>query len=141
LLIVNVACKCGLTALNYQQLPQLYDEYASKGLKILAFPCNQFGSQEPGSHAEILEFVKKYDADMAEKLVFFEKADVNGVDARAPFVALKDACPSDDGTKDIGWNFQKFLVDHEGMPFKNYSPRTAPVDMKADIDALLSKRG
>lgn len=71
----------------------------------MAFPCNQFGAQEPGTHEEILEFVKKYDERMAEKLIFFEKADVNGANAREVYSYLKPIAPNDDGTTDIRWNF------------------------------------
>jgi glutathione peroxidase len=74
-----------LTKQNYQELPQLHDEYSARGFKILAFPCNQFGAQEPGTPEEILEFVSKFDPKMDEKLKFFEKADVNGAKAREVF--------------------------------------------------------
>jgi glutathione peroxidase len=107
LLVVNVASKWGLTKMNYQQLPQLYDEYSSRGFKVLAFPCNQFAGQEPGTHEEILEFVKQYDTNMADKLLFFEKADVNGAKARETFSFLKKETPNSDGTADIRWNFGK----------------------------------
>jgi glutathione peroxidase len=93
--------------MNYTQLPQLVDEYGSRGLKILAFPCNQFGGQEPGSPEEILAFVAKYDKEMAKKLVFFEKADVNGANTREVYSYLKKTCPNEDGTADIRWNFGK----------------------------------
>jgi len=110
LLLVNVASKWGLTKANYTQLPKLADDYGARGLKILAFPCNQFGGQEPGTHSEIIEFVKKFDPDMPEKLIFFEKADVNGANAREVFSYLKKELPNADGTKDVRWNFGKFLV-------------------------------
>lgn len=110
LLIVNVASKWGLTKLNYTQLPQISDEYSSKGLKILAFPCNQFGSQEPGSAQEILDFVKQFDANMADKLVFFEKGDVNGDNARDVYKLLTKELPNEDGTVDIAWNFGTCFV-------------------------------
>jgi glutathione peroxidase-family protein len=94
-----------LTKQNYQELPQLSDEYSARGLKILAFPCNQFGAQEPGDKEQILEFVKRFDADMAEKLTFFEKADVNGANAREVFSYIKPLAPNSDDTIDIRWNF------------------------------------
>lgn len=108
LLFVNVASQWGLTKLNYTQLPQLSDELGPKGLKILAFPCNQFGKQEPGSAAEILEFVKKFDEKMSDKLVFFEKGDVNGDDARDVYKLLTKDLRNEDGTVDIAWNFGKY---------------------------------
>lgn len=90
---------------NYVQLPQLYDEYSKRGFKILAFPCNQFGAQEPGTNEEIMDFVKKFDADMPEKLVFFEKADVNGANTREVYSFIKPLAPNSDDTTDIRWNF------------------------------------
>jgi len=105
LLFVNVASKWGLTKLNYTQLPTLSDEYGPKGLKILAFPCNQFGAQEPGSAQEIKDFVKKFDANMEDKLTFFEKGDVNGDTARDVYKYLTTTLPNEDGTVDIAWNF------------------------------------
>lgn len=96
-----------MTKANYTQLPKLADDYGARGLKILAFPCNQFGGQEPGTHSEIIEFVKKFDPDMAEKLIFFEKADVNGANAREVFSYLKKELPNADGTSDVRWNFGK----------------------------------
>jgi glutathione peroxidase-family protein len=97
--------------MNYTQLPKLVDEYGPRGFKVLAFPCNQFGGQEPGSHEEILEFVKKFDPKMSEKLDFFEKADVNGATAREVFSFLKRELPSEDGSSDIRWNFCKKSAD------------------------------
>lgn len=140
------------------------DEYGSRNFKILAFPCNQFGAQEPGTHDEIIEFVKKFDPDMPEKLTFFEKADVNGANAREVFSFIKQACPNEDGSTDVRWNFSKyskalacfhiihfrfsqlfvipakFLVDHEGVPYARYSTQTPPFDMKEDIEKLLKKK-
>ena len=86
-------------------MAKISDEYKDRGLKILAFPCNQFGGQEPGTHEEILEFTRTIDPDMPDKLIFFEKAEVNGANAREVFGFLKEALPSDDGTGGIRWNF------------------------------------
>ncbi|KAL3915420.1 MAG: hypothetical protein SGARI_008188, partial [Bacillariaceae sp.] len=83
----------------------IHDEYAQRGLKILAFPCNQFGGQEPGTPQEILDFVKKFDEKMSEKLVFFEKGDVNGANTREVFSFLKEKLPDEDGSQAIRWNF------------------------------------
>lgn len=118
----------------------LADQYKSQGLKILAFPCNQFGGQEPGDHQAIIEFTKTLDPDMPEKLDFFEKADVNGAKTREVFSFLKEKLPSDDGTTGIRWNFNKFLVDHEGEPYKRFGPTTEPNAMKEDIEHLLARR-
>jgi len=89
-----------------------------------------------------MEFVKQFNgAD--EKFTFFEKANVNGDDARTVFTYLKEKLPSDDGTKDISWNFEIFLVDQEGKPVKRYAPSKTPYDnMKEMIESLLEgKKG
>jgi Glutathione peroxidase len=91
-----------------KELPQLFDMYRDQGFQILAFPCNQFGMQEPGTHEEILEFVKKFDVDMAQKLVFFEKSDVNGANAREVYGFIKPLALNPDGTTDIRWNFSEY---------------------------------
>lgn len=139
LCVVNVASKWGLTKANYVQFSKLYDEYNSKGLKLLAFPCNQFGGQEPGIHAEILEFVES-NFGAKEKFTWFEKGHVNGKNTREVYSFLKQKLPSADGSADIRWNFAKFLVDREGTPFKRYGPKTKPDDMVADIEELLAKK-
>jgi glutathione peroxidase len=105
---------------------------------VLAFPCNQFGGQEPGTHEDILKFVEKYGA--REKLTWFEKADVNGAKAREVFSFLKEQLPNSDGTKDVQWNFGKFLIDHEGKPYKRFSPQEDPTTLKDDIEFLLKKK-
>lgn len=98
-----------MTHKNYTQLLQLYKDFHTKGLEILCFPCNQFGYQEPGTPDEILKFVRtKFDEKIDEKLVFFEKADVNGTNAREVFRWLKAEIPDEvDGHADIPWNFSK----------------------------------
>lgn len=77
---------------------------------------------------------------MDSKLVFFEKADVNGGNAREVYSFLKKVLPNEDESTDVRWNFAKFLVDHEGTPFKRYGPKTDPFDIKDDIEALLKKK-
>ena len=97
-----------MTKKNYTQLAKIHDDYADRGLKILAFPCNQFGAQEPGTPQEILDFVKKFDENMAEKLIFFEKGDVNGSNTREVFAFLKEKLPDEDGSEAIRWNFSEY---------------------------------
>lgn len=138
LLVVNVASKWGLTKQNYTELPQLIDEYGPRGLKVLAFPCNQFGGQEPGTHEEILKFVDKFFPH--EKVTWFAKGDVNGAGTREAFSFLKRELPAEDGSSNIRWNFAKFLIDHEGKPFKRYSPTAPPVSLKDDIETLLKRK-
>eukprot|EP00978_Attheya_sp_CCMP212_P046692 scaffold405648_cov55-Attheya_sp.AAC.2 len=116
----------------------LVEEYGARGFKVLAFPCNQFAGQEPGTHEEILKFVEKYGA--RETLTWFEKADVNGAKARGVFSFLKEKLPNPDGTKDVRWNFAKFLIDHEGKPYKRFTPKEDPSTLKDDIEFLLKKK-
>jgi len=138
LLFVNVASKWGLTKLNYTQLPLIVDEYGQQGFKVCAVPCNQFGGQEPGSHEEILKFVDKYGA--RDKFTWFKKGDVNGSKARDLYSFMKQALKNEDGTSDVRWNFAKFLIDHEGIPYKRYGAKTPPDDIKKDIEILLEKK-
>lgn len=127
-----------MTKQNYTEFSQIADEYSDRGLKILAFPCNQFGGQEPGTHEEILTFVDRF--DVREKLTWFEKGDVNGTETREVFSFLKRELPNSTGTSDILWNFAKFLVDHEGKPYKRYGSKCPPFAMKEDIEELLQKK-
>jgi glutathione peroxidase len=119
-------------------LVDLVDTYGDSGFQVLAFPSNQFGGQEPGSPEEILKFVEKFNA--RDKLVFFEKADVNGTEAREVFTFLKEALPFEDGSTNIMWNFGKFLVDHEGNPVERFGSKTEPYAMKETLERLLEKR-
>lgn len=125
--------------MNYTGLSELVDKYGSRGFKVLAFPCNQFNGQEPGTHEEILEFVeRKYGAK--DKITFFEKEDVNGKNTREVFSFLKQELPNSDGSTDVRWNFAKFLVDHEGKPFRRFSPQSNPKKMEIYIEELLKKK-
>jgi phospholipid-hydroperoxide glutathione peroxidase len=124
--IVNVATYWGLTPTNYEQLQALYDEYAvSRGLRIAAFPCNQFANQEPGTNAEIEKRIKeKYGVTFD----LFAKIDVNGKDAHPLWKWLK----SKKGTilgRDIKWNFTKFLIDQNGHVVERYGPTDQPNKM------------
>jgi len=131
--IVNVATQWGLTKTNYDQLQALYSKYAESGLRILGFPCNQFGGQEPGSNADI----KKY-ATETHGVTFnlFEKIKVNGSDAHPLWKYLKKA---QGGTfiDAIKWNFTKFLVDKNGQAIKRFGPKENPDSMEPDIKAAL----
>lgn len=108
--------------------------YAEQGLRILAFPCNQFGSQEPGTNEEIKEFAKGYGAEFD----LFSKIDVNGANADPLWAFLKKA-KKGTLTDNIKWNFTKFLCNKEGIPVKRYAPNTAPVDIVKDIEKELQK--
>ncbi|CAI5744305.1 unnamed protein product [Peronospora destructor] len=134
-LAVNVSSKCGLTPTNYPELQQLYAKYKDEGLEVLAFPCNQFAGQEPGTHEEIMEFVKHYNVTFP----FFEKHDVNGATARPVFTYLKAKLPGTFGNY-IKWNFTKFLVDRNGQPFKRFAPKDRPLSFEEDIKTLLAQK-
>lgn len=113
------------------------DEYGSAGFKVLAFPCNQFASQEPGTHDEILAFVDQYNC--RDKFDWFKKGSVNGRKTREVYSFLKRELPNPDGTSDIRWNFAKFLVDHKGVPYKRYAPKKNPLAIKSDIEELIER--
>ncbi|HVF36337.1 MAG TPA: glutathione peroxidase [Sphingomicrobium sp.] len=133
LLVVNVASKCGFTP-QYEGLEALQRRYTDKGFTVLGFPCNQFGSQEPGDAEEIASFCKlSYDVSFP----LLGKIDVNGDQAAPIYRQLKDAAPGLLGSKKIKWNFTKFLVDRSGKVVKRYAPQTKPEDLAGDIEALL----
>lgn len=133
LLIVNVASRCGFTP-QYAQLQRLHDHYASQGLVVLAFPCNQFGMQEPGSHDEIAQFcILNYGVTFA----VMEKCEVNGDAAHPLFKWLKQEKPGLFGTEGIKWNFTKFLVDRRGNVVGRYAPQVSPEQLQETIEQLL----
>ncbi|MED6187210.1 putative phospholipid hydroperoxide glutathione peroxidase 6, mitochondrial [Stylosanthes scabra] len=133
LLIVNVASQCGLTNSNYTELSQLYEKYREKGLEILAFPCNQFGAQEPGTNEQIVEFAcTRFKAEYP----IFDKVDVNGNEAAPLYKHLKSSKGGLFGDS-IKWNFSKFLVDKEGNVVDRYAPTTSPLSIEKDIKKLL----
>mgnify|MGYP000706867913 CR=1 FL=1 len=132
LLIVNTASKCGFTP-QYKDLQELYKEYEGK-VEVLAFPCNQFGSQEPGDDKEIAQFC---DLQFNISFPLFSKIDVNGDGTHPLYKYLKEEAPGLMGSKKIKWNFTKFLVDKEGRVVNRYAPTTNPKSIKEDIDKLL----
>ncbi|KAL0860489.1 hypothetical protein ABMA27_009867 [Loxostege sticticalis] len=132
LLIVNVASQCGLTDTNYKQLNQLYEKYESKGLRILAFPCNQFGGQEPGSPEDIFKFTKNRNV----KFDLFEKIEVNGDEAHPLWKFLKTIQRGTMGDF-IKWNFSKFIVNKHGIPVARFGPNTDPVDLEPYLEKEL----
>ncbi|CAJ1937450.1 unnamed protein product [Sphenostylis stenocarpa] len=133
LLIVNVASKCGMTNSNYVELNQLYKEYKDKGLEILAFPCNQFGEEEPGRNDQIKEFVC---TRFKSEFPIFNKIEVNGDDSAPLYKFLKSAKWGIFGD-DIQWNFAKFLVDKDGQVTDRYYPTTSPLSLERDIRKLV----
>ena len=132
LLIVNTASKCGFTP-QYEGLEKLYQEYGDKGLEILAFPCNQFGNQEPGDADEIRNFCSlNYDVSFP----LMSKVDVNGNDADPLWKYLKSEKSGLLGSR-IKWNFTKFLVNREGNVVGRFGPAVKPEQLKSEIEALL----
>jgi glutathione peroxidase len=134
LLIVNVASRCGLTSSNYTELSHLYDNFKTRGLEVLAFPCNQFGMQEPGSNEEIKQFAcTKFKAEFP----IFDKVDVNGPFTAPVYQFLKSSSGGFFGDL-IKWNFEKFLVDKNGKVVERYPPTTSPFQIEKDIQKLLA---
>ena len=133
LLIVNVASRCGLTP-QYKGLQELYSKYSNKDFEILAFPCNQFGAQEPGSNEEIKEFC---DINFNVSFQIFDKINVNGSSASPLFKHLKNEAKGVMGSEAIKWNFTKFLIDNNGRVIKRYSPQTTPDKIDKDLSKIL----
>ncbi len=133
LLVVNVASKCGFTP-QYTGMQKLWEQYKDRGLMVLGFPCDQFGSQEPGSEAEIKNFCTlTYDVDFP----MFAKVDVNGGKAHPLWQWLKDEKSGLLGIGAIKWNFSKFLVGRDGNVIKRYAPTDTPESMIKDIETAL----
>ncbi|KAF9423690.1 hypothetical protein HW555_001016 [Spodoptera exigua] len=134
LIIVNVASNCGYTNVHYKQLNELYEKYSSKGLRILAFPCNQFAYQEPGSPEEILKFTKAKQV----KFDLFEKVSVNGEDAHPLWNFLKRMQGGTLGDF-VKWNFSKFIVDKNGVPVERFGPNTDPLELVPYLEKLFEQ--
>ena len=120
LLIVNVASKCGYTP-QYEGLEAIYNKYKEKGFEILAFPCNDFGGQEPGTNEEIKTFCSsKYNVTFK----LFDKIKVLG-DERSPLYArLINNNVTEKG--DVKWNFEKFLIDKNGNIVSRFRSKVKP---------------
>ncbi|KAK1390993.1 Glutathione peroxidase [Heracleum sosnowskyi] len=133
LLVVNVASKCGFTQSNYKELNILYEKYKDQGLEILAFPCNQFGWQEPGTNEEIQDTVC---TNFKAEFPIFDKVEVNGKNA-APLYKFLKAEKGGLLVDAIKWNFTKFLINKEGKVIARYAPSTSPLKIEEDIQNLL----
>ncbi|KAI5711336.1 hypothetical protein M8J76_008786 [Diaphorina citri] len=118
LVIVNVASRCGYTGKHYKELVELDEKFRDRGLRILAFPCNQFGGQEPGDADQICEFTKKKNVQFD----LFEKINVNGDNAHP--LAIK-------------WNFTKFIVDKNGVPVERHAANASPASLIPNIEKYL----
>ena len=112
----------------------LYAEYEDRGFVVLAFPCNQFANQEPGTNSEIFYFVtEKYQVDFP----VFEKIEVNGANRAELYEWLTTTKQSEEGSRDIAWNFTKFLVNKAGDVENRYEPQIQPKDLGSEIEELL----
>ena len=131
-LVVNTASHCGFTP-QYTGLEALYKKYASQGLVVLGFPCNQFGKQEPGNADDIAQTCH---INYGVSFPMFEKVEVNGRAAHPVFRYLKDQLPGVLGGR-IKWNFTKFLIGRDGQPLKRFAPLTSPEKMEATIVSAL----
>ena len=132
-LVVNTASKCGFTP-QYDGLEALWRKYRDQGFEVIAFPCNQFGHQEPGSADEIAEFCK---VNFGLSFPLMGKIDVNGADAAPLYDWLKAEAPGLMGTKSIKWNFTKFLIGRDGKVVRRYGPTDKPAAFDRDIAAQL----
>ncbi|TDR33127.1 glutathione peroxidase [Hydromonas duriensis] len=135
LLIVNSASACRFTP-QYAELQTLHEQYADKGLRILAFPCNQFGAQEKGDAAEIGAFCDRH---FHVTFPIMAKVKVNGDDADALWKDLKNKAPGILGSQSIKWNFTKFLVARDGVSVQRFAPSTRPLSLKTHIESLLAQ--
>ncbi|MED4015497.1 glutathione peroxidase [Sutcliffiella cohnii] len=133
LLIVNTASKCGLTP-QFKGLQELYEKYNEQGLQILGFPCDQFNNQEFDDIDETTQFCQ---LNYGVSFPMFAKVDVNGDNEEPLFTFLKT---KKKGllTKNIKWNFTKFLVDENGQVVERYAPTTEPANIEKDIQRLLN---
>ena len=133
LLVVNTASRCGFTP-QYAGLEALWKHYGERGFEVLAFPCNQFGQQEPGSDETIATFC---DIHFGLSFPLMSKVEVNGPTAAPLFDWLKAEAPGMLGTRAIKWNFTKFLIDRKGKVVRRYGPTVKPDRIAQDIEALL----
>ena len=134
MLIVNTASKCGFTP-QFGGLEELHKSHAGKGLVVLGFPCNQFGSQDPGADGEIAEFCQ---VNYGVSFPMMGKIDVNGPTAHPLYKWLSSEAPGLLGSKGIKWNFTKFLVGKDGQVIRRYAPTDKPADLVKDVEAALA---
>ena len=135
LLIVNTASQCRFTP-QYQELQQLYDKYGHDNFVVLAFPCNQFGQQEPENNTKIIQFCQ-----LNYNILFpvFSKIEVNGANASPLFSYLKSQQKGLLNVSRIKWNFTKFLISKEGDVVQRYAPITQPNKIMMEIERYLKK--
>ena len=128
---MNVASECGYTDHNYRELVSLQEDYHNSGFNVLAFPCNQFGGQEPASNEEILKFAKeKYTVNFP----MFAKVNIKGEDISAVYEQLVSTvlnAPT--------WNFCKYLVDRNGEVVQFFKEKDSFVNIRQSLDYLISR--
>jgi len=133
LLVVNTASKCGFTP-QYEGLEELQAQYGEQDFEVIAFPCNQFGAQEPGNAEEIAQFCKlNYDTSFP----LMSKVEVNGSNANPLFKWMKKEAPGLMGSGAIKWNFTKFLIGRDGAVVRRFAPTDTPKSIAKDIEKLL----
>lgn len=133
LLIVNVASECGFTP-QYAGLEKLYRDYHDRGFTVLAFPCNQFGGQEPGDAQAISQFCAEH---YGVSFPLFEKIEVNGPQAHPLYAWLKSQKAGILGSESIKWNFSKFLVGRDGRVVQRLGPTAKPESLRKEIERAL----
>jgi glutathione peroxidase len=138
LLVVNVASECGLTP-QYKELQALHEKYHDQGLAVLGFPCNQFGSQEPGDAQEIRQFCTK---NYGVKFDLFSKIEVNGEKAAPLYKYLTQLELQPKGPGKVSWNFEKFLINRKGEVVARFDPQTKPnaAELVKQIEELLAAK-
>jgi glutathione peroxidase len=134
LLVVNTASACGFTP-QFDGLEKLWQTYRDRGLVVVGFPSNEFGSQDPGSNDEIASFCQ---VNYGVSFPMMAKVQVNGADAHPLWQWLKSQKPGLLGTEAIKWNFTKFLVGRDGQVIGRYAPNDAPASLAADIEKALA---
>ncbi len=133
-LVVNTASACGFTP-QFAGLQKLHEQLAPRGLVVIGFPCNQFGSQDPGSDGEIQGFCQK---NYGVTFPMMSKVEVNGANAHPLFKWLTESAPGLLGTEAIKWNFTKFLIGKDGRAIKRYGSIDKPEGIARDIEAALA---
>ena len=134
MLIVNTASACGFTP-QFAGLEELHQQYGDKGLAVLGFPCNQFGSQDSGSNAEISDFCQ---LNYGVTFPMMAKIEVNGNGAHPIYQWLCKEAPGLLGSKSIKWNFTKFLIGKDGAVLKRYAPTDTPQSLATDIEKAMA---
>jgi glutathione peroxidase len=134
LLIVNTASACGFTP-QFAGLEKLWEDYRDRGLVIVGFPSNEFGSQDPGGNDEIASFCQ---LNYGVSFPMMAKTQVNGKDAHPLWQWLKAQAPGLLGSEGVKWNFTKFLVGRDGQVIKRYAPTDTPESLRKDIEKALA---